>query len=223
MNQTLLPLSTTPRWGGRRIGAGRKPAPMRSDPHRMREPLASRHPCHVTLRVRAGCPSLRTRSFLREFESSLRIGCNRHGFRIVHWSVQSNHAHFVVEAASAHALGCGLRSLGARFARAAHRAFAISGSVLADRSHVRVLRTPREVRNAIAYVLLNARKHAAEFGRRVGRACAPDPASSGRWFDGWKEPIPPPRDPPATAPPHTWLLREGWRRWRLISLGEIPG
>jgi hypothetical protein len=35
----------------------------------------------------------------------------------------------------------------------------LAGPVLHGRYHLRVLRTPREVRNALAYVLLNARKH----------------------------------------------------------------
>jgi len=79
-----------------------------------------------------------------------------------------------------------MKSLGARLARAVNRVFRRSGPVLADRYHVRVLRTPREVRNALAYVLLNARRHAAQVGRMVSRALRIDPASSGRWFDGWR-------------------------------------
>jgi REP element-mobilizing transposase RayT len=221
--QLALDLRDAPRWGGRRVGAGCKPGPTRRDPHARRAPLASRHPCHVTLRVRDGLPSLRVRRVLHELEPSLRAGGERGGFRVVHYSVQSNHAHFVVEASDAHALSCGLKSLGARFARAVNRALGHVGSVLSDRSHVRVLRTPREVRNAIAYVLLNARKHAAQVERRIGRSIAPDPASSGRWFDGWHDGVAEARDAPAVARPRTWLLARGWRRWRLVSLLEVPG
>jgi REP element-mobilizing transposase RayT len=221
--QLALDLRSASRWGGRREGAGRKPGRVRRDLHRARAALAARHPCHVTLRVRVRLPSLRTRCFLRELEPSLRGGCERSGFRVVHYSVQANHAHFIVEASSAHALSCGLRSLCARFARAANRAFRRAGTVLADRSHVRVLRTPREVRHAIAYVLLNARRHAAQDGRVTRRAAAPDPASSGRWFDGWMLRVGRPSDPPAVAKPRTWLLANGWRRWGRIAFDEIPG
>lgn len=223
MRQTELPLSFIPRWGGRRAGAGRKPGRLRRDPHALRAPLASRYPCHVALRVRSEIPSLRVKRFVRELEARMRAGCERRGFRVVHYSVQTNHAHFIVEASGTHDLSCGLRSLGARFARAVNRAFGRSGPVLADRAHVRVLRTPKEVRHALAYVLLNARKHAAQIGRRIGRSFAPDPASSGRWFDGWREPLEPARDASSVALARTWMLRVGWRRWRLISLDEIPG
>jgi hypothetical protein len=44
------------------------------------------------------------------------------------------------------------------------------------------------VRNAIAYVLLNARRHAARADRVLARAIAIDPASSGRWF-GRQQPV----------------------------------
>ena len=54
------------------------------------------------------------------------------------------------------------------------------GKVFDDRFYDRVLRTPREVRNALAYVLDNARRHGVVIGPGE-----PDPFSSGRWFDGW--------------------------------------
>jgi hypothetical protein len=81
-----------------------------------------------------------------------------------------------------------------------------------DRYHVRMLRTPREVRNAIAYVLLNARKHAARAGRTLSRAFQIDPASSGRWFDGWKFPIGRSERLPPVAFPRSWLLAVGWKQ-----------
>jgi hypothetical protein len=94
------------------------------------------------------------------------------------------------------------------------RVFARSGGVLADRFHLRALRTPREVRNAIAYVLMNARRHLARL----------DPASSGRWFGGWKRPTTAAaRDAPAVATPRTWLLAHRWRKAALLDPSEVPG
>jgi hypothetical protein len=114
-----------------------------------------------------------------------------------------------------------MMSLGSRLARAVNRTFGRRGRVLADRYHARVLKTPREVRNALAYVLLNARRHA---GRRARRCDTVDPASSGRWFDGWRTHPMPARAPdaPAVARPRTWLARTGWRRHGRIGLDEVP-
>jgi REP element-mobilizing transposase RayT len=198
---------------------------MRRDPHRRRAPHSARHPCHVTLRVRHDVASLRIGRVVREVETSFRQACERGRFRLVHYSIQTNHVHMVVEATSAADLAAGMKSIGSRLARAVNRAFARVGPVLEDRYHLHVLKTPREVRNAIAYVLLNARRHAAKVGRRLSRVVRIDPASSGRWFDGWRSP-PIERaaaDPPAVAAAQTWLLQVGWRRAGTIEPSEVPG
>jgi hypothetical protein len=112
-----------------------------------------------------------------------------------------------------------------------NRVFTRSGPVLDGRFHHRVLRTPREVRNALAYVLLNARRH---FAKRTGDRRPPvrlDAASSARWFDGWKpawRALLGPRGgeqgaPRDVAAAHTWLLRVGWRRHGLVDPSEVPG
>ena len=97
---------------------------------------------------------------------------------------------------------------------------------MADRYHLHVLRTPTEVRNALAYVLLNARRHAAAAGRTLSRAFGIDPASSGRWLDGWIRIVtndPSPLPPAPVAPPRSWLLATGWKRGGLLGPDEIPG
>ena len=181
-------------------------------------------PAHVTVRVRRGIPSLRKRSLLREFRGSLRRACERGEFRVVHYSIQRNHVHLIVEAAGRHALGRGMKAVGIRLARAVNRVLGRTGPVLLGRYHVRALRTPKEVRNALAYVLLNARKHWRE---RTGEAppVRLDEASSGGWFDGWKHR---PRGPTGAAlrdvaPARSWMLRHGWRFHGLVDPAEVPG
>jgi hypothetical protein len=116
-----------------------------------------------------------------------------------------------------------MKSVGARLARAVNRVFHRSGAVLADRFHLHVLRTPREVRNAIAYVLMNARRHLAKLGRAMDATSRIDPASSGRWFAGWRVAMERAYDSPAVAIARTWLLSVGWRRHGLLSPSENPG
>jgi putative transposase len=224
--QLDLDLRETAGWGGRRAGAGRKRGPNPKNPHRPRAPLARCHPCHVTLKVRRGLPSLRTVKLVRALERSLAAACERGRFRLVHYSIQNDHVHALVEATSQHDLACGMKSIAARLARAVNRIFGLCGRVLADRYHLHVLRTPREVRNALAYILLNARRHfAKKLGRRPLPRPAIDPASSGRFFSGWNQRFQPESDLTTmpVSPPHTWLLRVGWRRHGLIDPAEIPG
>ena len=169
------------RWGGKRDGADRKRGPgRRRVAHVARPELAARHPVHVTLRIVRGVPSLRVRQTYRALERALRAGRERFGLRLVQFSVMSNHVHMLVEADGRASLSRGMQGLVVRMARALNRTWKRTGTVFADRYHAHVLRTPREVRNALAYVLLNARKHGARLIEWL------DPFSSGAWFDGWQ-------------------------------------
>lgn len=223
-DQMLLALTPRRNWGGSRVGAGRKPSGSPRLPHTSRLPHAKQHPCHVTIRARRGLRSFRTPGFVRTFEASLReLAAERRDFRVIAYAVLHDHAHFVIEAHDAHSLASGMKALGARVARAAHRALRCSGSVLADRYHATGLHTPKQVRHALAYVLLNARKHGIRFAVGRSTTALPDPCSSGRWFGGWRRPVHAGNDPPAVSSPRTWLAATGWRRWGLIDPREVPG
>ena len=182
----------------------------------------------VTLRVLDDVPPLRCGRFVRAFRETLGECAQRLGFRVVHYSIQDDHAHFLIEAQGKVCLANGMKSLAARFARCVNRVFERAGRVLADRFHHVVKRTPTEVRRAVAYVLLNARKHFRQRRRRVPPVVL-DGASSGLWFDGWKGRAPPPgryadaRREREVATPRTWLLSKGWRRIGLIDPAEVPG
>ncbi|HEX7702193.1 MAG TPA: hypothetical protein VF403_15755, partial [Kofleriaceae bacterium] len=100
-----------------------------------------------------------------------------------------------------------------------------------DRYHTEELGSPRQVRNAIAYVLNNWRRHQADTASRFelfrGRL---DPYASGLAFGGWQETVPerdhvypPEYEPPLVREPVTWLLARGWTRAKSISMFEVPG
>ena len=186
------------RHGGKRENAGRPEGPNPKLWHRSRDEFSATHPCLVTLKVRPEIPSLRTGKVIREVERAFRRACSHAGFRLVHYSIQDDHAHLIVEAKGVASLGAGMKRLAGLFAFAVNRAIGRgrTGKVLADRYHHDVLTSPRRVRNALAYVLLNARRHAAKRLARLrkqGKLVKPlaparvlDAASSARWFDGWR-------------------------------------
>jgi putative transposase len=171
-------------WGGARAGAGRKPKGERAGvEHLPRPTLAKRFPLHVTIRMEPHVWNLRTRRCFRVLERSFWGGALRFGFRLVHYSVQGNHIHLLVEAEDRRALGRGMKGLGVRVARALNRVMQRRGAVLADRYHARVLRTPTEVKRVRTYLTQNAAKHYGWVGA--------DPFTSVS----------------AVTTPRTWLLR----------------
>jgi REP element-mobilizing transposase RayT len=142
-------------------------------------------PVHVTLKVIGGLPSFRREAVARVVRAAIAAGGHRGDFRVVHFSVLGDHLHFVVEAAGAEALARGMQGLTIRLARRLNALLGRRGKLFAQRYHARPLRTPTEVRNAIRYVLLNARHHGAARGAVMARGWV-DPYSSALWFDGWK-------------------------------------
>jgi hypothetical protein len=212
-------------WGGEREGAGRPRKEGAKLRHEARAPLASRFPALVTLRALRGVGSLRRAAAYEVVERAIRnVNEGDDGFRVVHHSAQTNHLHLIVEANGAEALARGMQGLAVSIARRVNRVAWRKGKVWADRYHARILRSPREVRFAICYVLQNTRRHETTEDEIVDPYWI-DPCSSGPWFDGWRS-LPDgferPDETAPTAPPRTWLLAEGWRRYGLMRVDEVP-
>jgi REP element-mobilizing transposase RayT len=216
------------RHGGVRQGAGRKPKGAVAGPsHAKRRSTPARHPLLVTQRLCAELPSLRQPAEFEVVRGAIADAAQRDGFAIVHFSVQSNHLHYLCEARDADCLTSGMRSLGVMIARRLNKLWKRRGHVFAERFHARPLATPTEVHHALAYVLNNARKHGI-----LGDG--PDPFSSGPLFDGWtpdsvaaiwrgRDEKSRPRSGVPTRAANTWLLSVGWRRRGLLDWREIPG
>lgn len=170
--------------------------------------------------------SLRTKRKVQVLRRALAACRERACARVIQWSIQRDHIHLIAEASNARALSRAMQGLSIRIAKGLNRLLERTGSVFLDRYHVHILRTPREVRNALAYVLNNARRHAAQRGVKLAASFI-DACSSALSFDGWLD-LPEgakeraASDPPV-ATPHTWLLRAGWRRHGLLSIREVPG
>ncbi|MEO8177864.1 MAG: transposase [Deltaproteobacteria bacterium] len=156
-------------WGGARKGAGRPPKARAAGVSHLRRPSHSRHhPLHVTLRVQRDVPSLREHSLFVLVRKALAAGKQQFGFSLVHFSVQRDHLHLIAEANERRALSRGVQGLSIRLALAINRHLERKGRLFVDRYHARALKTPREVRFALRYVLLNARKHARDPKGRAG-------------------------------------------------------
>jgi REP element-mobilizing transposase RayT len=140
--------------------------------------------------------NLRSSRSFRRIKECFEKSRGRFGARLVQFSVLGNHLHLIVEAEDSTALSRGIQGLCVRIAKALNRMMKQSGKVFADHYHSRLLRSPTELVNAIAYVLGNAEHH---YGHR-----GIDPFSSSA-----------PEGRTVVAPARSWLLTTGWRRARL--------
>jgi len=150
----------------------------------------------VTYRLVRRLPSARGPAVFRAVCRAFNEGREAFGGRLCHFSVQRDHLHLVVEAANREALSRALHALAIRIARAVNRARGRKGRVFADRYHMRILKTPTEVKNALRYVLENRWKHNPA---RPDYFVEQDYCSSLAWLDS------------AVVAPQTWLLQNAER------------
>lgn len=137
-------------WGGRRPRAGRKRIHSKGVAHRTRERINHRTPLHINFKFRT---LIKNKVALKILKRAI-INARSHGLRVIHFSMQSNHLHFIVEADSNEILTRGMRSLTITFAKGIEK-----GRIQIERYHLHVLKTLQETRNAIRYVLFNQQKH----------------------------------------------------------------
>src|SRR3954463_7337720 len=201
--QMRLPIAAARTWGGARKGAGRKPRGRPCMPHVTRPKVDPRFPVQVTIRATPGLPSLRSPRIFGALRQAIAQASVDH-FRVIHFSIQQDHGHFIVEGDEPRRARGGVHGLAIRLALAVNRALGRKGKVVGDRYHARPLTTPRQMRTSMVYVLLNFRKHLR------APACI-DPRSSGPHFTGWHAAPAPTDVAPGTVPADTWMARIGWR------------
>lgn len=198
--------------------------------------LSGRHPILVTVRVAKEVGNLRKRQVYRAIRYALYAAANRDNFRVVHFSLQRTHLHLIVEASNKEALSRGMQGLLISAARHINSEIKMSsgksrrGVVFPDRYHATVLKSPKQCRNAISYVLNNWRRH-KEDQSELTSTWVVDPFSSAVNFGGWREledspflfPVRKTYERLHTCRPQTWLLSIGWTKHGLIGATEIPG
>ncbi len=189
--------------------------------HQPRPRLAKKEVLHLTLKLRRGLPSLRRDKAFAAIQRSFYKYSRGDGFRLVHFSVQKDHLHLIAEADSKSALSKGMQKLAISLAKRLDwlwRKLTASkvGRIFKERYHQHMLQTAQEVRNALVYVIQNAKKHGEI------PAHERDFYSSARFFDGFANAKPQPPPDKMLASATAWLLTTAWRQKGLIAVSEIP-
>ena len=136
--------------GGRRAGSGRRRIHSKGVSHRIRETVTQRTPVHVNFKFRT---QIRNKACLKLLKRAI-VNARGYGLKVIHFSMQHNHIHLILEPGSNEMLTLGMRSLTITFAKGLK-----IGKVQLERYHLHVLKTRREAVNARNYVLFNKQKH----------------------------------------------------------------
>jgi REP element-mobilizing transposase RayT len=188
---------------------------------------------HVTLRVVPEVGNLRREAVYRAVRAASVVAATRGQMRIVQISIQRTHLHLLIEAENKGALASGVQGFQISVARRINTLLGEGfrrrrGKVFSDRYHLVVVKSPRQARHVLVYLMNNWRRHGEHLSGttrkwlldRFSSACSfPD------WLErgpgGWQ--LPAGYEPLIVHPPRTWLLREGWKRHGPISALAVPG
>jgi REP element-mobilizing transposase RayT len=203
-------------WGGKRRGAGRRNRTGEKG-HLKREVINFKLPMHITLKFKR--VYLKNKATLKAFKNAVKEA-KRFALHVVHYSIQNDHIHMIVEAKDNESLARGMMSLKGRFGKIIRGAMGGHGPVFKGRFHVEVLRSPTRMKYALEYVLLNTAKH-MKFFEHVAEY------SSGWAFKDWRKLLGRrysefihdqlklyARELEELSSPQSWLAREGWMRAR---------
>jgi putative transposase len=136
-------------------------------PHVTRPRIDPRYPVQITIRATPGLPSFRSpRVFGALRRAIARASVDR--FRVIHFSIQQDHGHYIVEGDAPRRARGGVHGLAIRLALAVNRVLGRKGRVVGDRYHARPLKTPREGANRNIGVVLDKAHGLRREGLRRG-------------------------------------------------------
>jgi REP element-mobilizing transposase RayT len=127
--------------------------------HRSRPEIPRARPVHVTIKSNKNIiPNLRSKVFYKE----IRQGMKRArilGIRIIHFSVQRDHVHMLIEAENKKQLGESMRALSISLSKRFSFTLKKKVKALKNRYHLHILKSLQEIKNATNYILHNGQKH----------------------------------------------------------------
>lgn len=139
-------------------GAGRPAIHDRGIRHIARDEIRRLTPLHLTVKIEKQKAGLRNKSILKTLHTSIKKARQK-GLKIIHYTLEYDHIHLLVESDNNETLGRGMQSFGISFSKGINKIKATKGKVFKTRYHFRKLKTPKEVKNAINYIFGNSIKH----------------------------------------------------------------
>ncbi|MGZ3809593.1 MAG: transposase, partial [Bacteriovorax sp.] len=139
-------------------GAGRPAIHDRGIRHISRDEIKRPTPLHLTIKIQKNKAGIRNKSILKNLHASIKKA-RIMGLKVIHYTLEFDHVHLLVECDSKETLGRGMQSFGISFSKGINKIKGLKGSVFKTRYHLRTLKTPNEIKNVINYILGNSIKH----------------------------------------------------------------
>lgn len=139
-------------------GAGRPAMHDRGIRHIARDVIKKNTALHLTVKIEREKAGLRNKDILKALQSAI-FRARLKGLRILHYTLEYDHVHLLVEADNNQMLATGMQSFGICFSKGINRIKRLVGRVFQTRYHFRKLKSRNEIRNAFNYIVGNSIKH----------------------------------------------------------------
>lgn len=138
--------------------AGRKPIHDPGIRHTSRPILKRPASLHLTVKVRKNKAEIKNKSVLKLLKHAIQ-NARRQGLRVIHYSLEYDHVHLLIEAENNFILGRGMQSFGVTMAKGINRLKRLKGSVYKHRYHFRMIFSTRQLKYVMNYIFTNGMKH----------------------------------------------------------------
>jgi REP element-mobilizing transposase RayT len=113
---------------------------------------------HLTIKVRANKADIQSKRILKAPHHGIKRARLKK-LRVIHYTLEFNHVHLLVECCDNKTLQLGMQALGISFSKAINKIKKLKGGVYKHRYHLRMIASSRELRNVLHYIFHNGIKH----------------------------------------------------------------
>lgn len=126
--------------------------------HISRERLKGPTALHLTIKVKENKADIKNKRILKALHHAIKRARLKK-LRVIHYTLEYNHIHLLVEASDNGILHKGMQALGISLSKAVNKISQLKGGVYKHRYHFRKINSRRELKNALHYIFRNGMKH----------------------------------------------------------------
>lgn len=113
---------------------------------------------HITIKVRDNKADIKNKRILQSLHHAIKRA-RLQGVRVLHFTLEYNHVHLVIESSNHKELHKGMQAFGISLAKKINKLKNLKGTVYKNRYHQKLLKSRSEFKNAVQYVFGNGVKH----------------------------------------------------------------
>lgn len=126
--------------------------------HISRERIFKPTSMHITIKVRKNKADIQSKKILKALHRAI-FRARIHGLRVIHYTLEYNHIHLLVEASGHKIMHKAMQAFGISFSKAINKIKQVNGHVYKHRHHLRKITSSIDLKNVLRYIFHNGIHH----------------------------------------------------------------